>query len=107
MPDAVNMVTGNHTESAINPTADSVCDGDSTMANGIHAVAGIGPITFNTGIPQYRAWANQPIQTPVINALTTPTVYPPKSRISECHVLSNRTTRSLMRLCRTPAGFGN
>jgi hypothetical protein len=45
-----NIVTGNHA-SAITPTADTVDEGATTIARGIHAVAGIGPTTFSTGIP--------------------------------------------------------
>src|SRR5438094_664661 len=51
-PDAVNIVTGNHTASAINPAADTIAEGDTTIARGIHAVAGIGPTTLSSGIPQ-------------------------------------------------------
>ena len=72
IPDAVSIVTGNQTASAITPTAEQTADGESTIANGIHAVAGIGPITFSNGIPQYRARANHPMQIPLINAITTP-----------------------------------
>src|SRR2546426_720984 len=36
------------------------------MASGIHAVAGIGPITFSRGMPQYRARGNHPMQIPLI-----------------------------------------
>src|SRR6267143_4366270 len=52
MPEMVSIVTGNQTASATNPTAESVPDGESTIASGTHAVAGIGPTTFNNGIPQ-------------------------------------------------------
>src|SRR6476620_7799066 len=51
-PDAVSIVTGNHTASAINPAADIIAEGDTTIARGIHAVAGIGPTTLSSGIPQ-------------------------------------------------------
>src|SRR5437868_14512106 len=51
-PDAVNIVTGNHTASAINPAADTSAEGATTIARGIHAVAGIGPTTMSSGIPQ-------------------------------------------------------
>ena len=52
MPEAVSMVTGNQTASAIRPTAENVADGETTIARGIQAVAGIGPTTFSTGMPQ-------------------------------------------------------
>ena len=52
IPEAVNIVTGNHTASAINPAEDMIAEGDTTIAIGIHAVAGIGPTTFSRGIPQ-------------------------------------------------------
>ena len=52
MPDTVNMVTGNQTARAISATAENMALGEITMANGIQAVAGIGPTTFSTGIPQ-------------------------------------------------------
>jgi len=52
MPEAVSIVTGNQTASAINPTAENIADGETTIARGIQAVAGIGPTTFNNGIPQ-------------------------------------------------------
>ena len=52
IPEAVNIVTGNHTASATNPAADTIAEGATTIARGIHAVAGIGPTTFSTGIPQ-------------------------------------------------------
>ena len=52
MPDAVSIVTGNQTASAIRPIAETVALGETTIASGIHAVAGIGPTTFSTGIPQ-------------------------------------------------------
>ena len=52
MPDAVSIVTGNQTASAIRPVADKVAFGETTIASGIHAVAGIGPTTLSTGIPQ-------------------------------------------------------
>jgi hypothetical protein len=52
MPDAVNIVTGNQTASAINPADETVVEGATTIAKGIHAVAGIGPTTLSSGIPQ-------------------------------------------------------
>src|SRR5436190_6562818 len=52
IPDIVSIVTGNQTASATSPTADNMGLGDITIANGIHAVAGIGPTTFKNGIPQ-------------------------------------------------------
>src|SRR5258706_1299731 len=52
MPEAVSMVTGNQTASAIIPTAENRADGETTMARGIQAVAGMGPTTFSNGIPQ-------------------------------------------------------
>src|ERR1043165_2445973 len=83
-----------------------MAEGESTMASGIQAVAGIGPITFNNGIPQYRAGANQPMQTPVTSAMETPSAYPEKSSNSECQVLSNNNPRSLIMLSKTLAGLG-
>src|ERR1043166_398307 len=106
MPDAVNIVTGNQTASAITPTADQTAEGASTNASGIQAVAGIGPMTFKSGIPQYRAKANQPMQTPATRATATPRAYPPSSRMSECQVLSNSRWRSSTRLQSTVAGPG-
>ena len=52
IPEAVNIVTGNHTASAINPAEDIIAEGYTTIAIGIHAVAGIGPTTLSNGIPQ-------------------------------------------------------
>ena len=52
MPEAVSMVTGNQTARAISATAENIADGDRTIARGTQAVAGIGPTTFNSGIPQ-------------------------------------------------------
>ena len=52
IPDAVNIVTGNHTASAINAAAENMAEGETTIASGIHAVAGIGPTTLSNGIPQ-------------------------------------------------------
>jgi hypothetical protein len=52
MPDEVSMVTGNQTARAIKPTAETNELGEITIANGIQAVAGMGPITFSNGIPQ-------------------------------------------------------
>jgi hypothetical protein len=51
-PEAVSMVTGNQTASAISAIAENIADGESTIARGILAVAGIGPTIFRTGIPQ-------------------------------------------------------
>src|ERR1700704_4991663 len=106
MPEAVNIVTGNQTASAINPAADTRAEGETTIASGIHAVAGIGPIVLRIGIPQYRTMANQPIQTPLTRPNNTPRVYPLKSKNSECQVLSNKSSRSLTKLRRTAAGPG-
>src|ERR1043166_5024213 len=83
MPDAVSIVTGNQTASASRPADESVVEGETTMASGIHAVAGIGPTTFSTGIPQYRMEDDQPMQTPLINPTTTPRMYPLISMASE------------------------
>src|SRR6266446_10484861 len=47
MLEMVSIVTGHQTASATNPTAESVPDGERTIASGTHAVAGIGPTTFN------------------------------------------------------------
>src|SRR5207237_9339315 len=52
MPDAVNIVTGNQTASAISAVAEIRAEDETTMASGIHAVAGIGPTTLSKGIPQ-------------------------------------------------------
>jgi hypothetical protein len=52
IPEAVSIVTGNQTARAIRPIAEKSVEGETTMANGIHAVAGIGPMTFSKGIPQ-------------------------------------------------------
>ena len=52
MPEAVSIVTGNQTARAIRPMAENVAFGETTIASGIHAVAGIGPTTLRTGIPQ-------------------------------------------------------
>src|SRR5437764_1179515 len=52
MPDTVSIVTGNHTASAMMPTAEKRALGDTTIASGIQAVAGIGPRTFSSGMPQ-------------------------------------------------------
>src|ERR1041385_1204005 len=46
MPDIVSIVTGNQTARAIKPTAEKIGFGETTMASGIQAVAGIGPTTF-------------------------------------------------------------
>ena len=52
MPEAVSIVTGNQTASAMRPMADKLAEGETTIASGIQAVAGIGPTTFSSGIPQ-------------------------------------------------------
>src|SRR5437762_11225053 len=106
MPEAVNIVTGNQTANAISPTAENNAEGDSTMASGIQAVAGIGPTTLSKGMPQYRACGNQPMQMPLIRATATPRAYPARRSASECQVLSNRSARSFSRLCNTAAGLG-
>ena len=72
MPDAVNIVTGNQTARAISAAAEKTAEGETTMASGIHAVAGIGPTTLSTGIPQYRTGDDQPMQMPLIKPATTP-----------------------------------
>src|ERR1700758_4314443 len=104
MPDAVSIVTGNHTASAINPAADTVAEGDTTIASGIHAVAGIGPTTLSSGIPQYRTDVDQPMHTPLTSPTITPSVYPLRSKTSECQVLSSKSARSLTKLRKTTAG---
>src|SRR5438477_7252676 len=106
MPEAVSMVTGNQTANAISATAENIAEGDNTIASGIQAVAGIGPMIFKSGIPQYRAGANQPMQTPLTRATATPRAYPASKSLRECQVLSNNRPRSLIRLCSTPAGLG-
>src|SRR3954470_22691572 len=52
MPDAVSIVTGNQTARAMSEAAEKIAEGETTMASGIQAVAGIGPTTFRIGIPQ-------------------------------------------------------
>src|ERR1700704_6024845 len=42
MPDAVSIVTGNQTARAIRPAAEKTAEGETTMASGIPAGAGIG-----------------------------------------------------------------
>src|ERR1041385_3296855 len=106
MPEAVSIVTGNQTASAINPAADTTADGDNTIARGIQAVAGIGPTTLSSGIPQYRTGVDHPMQIPLIRPTSTPTVYPLRSNARECQVLSSKSARSLIRLRRTAAGPG-
>src|SRR6266571_4092903 len=64
MPEAVSIVTGNQTASAISPAAETIADGETTIARGIHAVAGIGPTILSIGIPQYRTGEDQPINIP-------------------------------------------
>src|SRR5438128_2130082 len=81
-------------------------DGETTIASGIQAVAGIGPTTLRIGIPQYLTGANQPMQTPLVRPITTPILYPARSRNNECQVLSNNRLRSLTKLRRTAAGPG-
>ena len=103
IPEIVNIDTGNHTASATNPVAEIAPEGDSTIASGTQAVAGIGPRIFSSGIPQYRAIGNHPIQTPVTSATTTPTVYPESSSRNEYHVLSASSFQSKTRLCTTAA----
>jgi len=48
--------------------------GDTTIASGIQAVAGIGPTTFRSGIPQYLIGDDQPMQIPLIKPPITPSV---------------------------------
>src|SRR4051812_15458706 len=43
IPDAVSIVTGNHTARATRLAAERTAEGEITIASGIHAVAGIGP----------------------------------------------------------------
>src|SRR5439155_1658868 len=100
------MVTGNQTANAMMPTAEDLGEGDRTIASGIHAVAGMGPTTFNSGMPQYLAWLNQPMHTPVTRATATPSAYPARSSRREFQALSNKEARSSIRLCSTPAGPG-
>src|SRR6185437_4490477 len=87
IPEAVSMVTGNQTASAISETAERSAEGKMTIASGIHAVAGIGPTIFKIGIPQYRALDDQPMMMPLISPEREPARYPPIRRISECQVL--------------------
>src|SRR2546430_10114318 len=100
------MVTGNHTASAINPAAETIADGETTIASGIHAVAGIGPTTLSNGIPQYRTGEDHPMKRPLIRPAITPRVYPLRSKTSECQVLSSKSPRSLIKLRMTAAGPG-
>src|SRR5262249_49513495 len=72
MPEAVTIVSGNHRASAIKPTAETIVEGATTIAKGIHAVAGIGPTTLSSGIPQYRTEVDHPMQTPLISPMITP-----------------------------------
>ena len=76
------------------------------MARGIQAVAGIGPTTLSTGIPQYRTGEDQPMQMPLMRPAITPRVYPLRSKRRECQVLSSKRTRSLIKLRSTAAGPG-
>src|SRR5437588_4843962 len=98
IPEAVSIVTGNQTASAINAADETIADGERTIANGIQAVAGIGPTTFRSGIPQYLIGDDQPMQIPLIKPPITPSVYPLKSKARECQVLSSKRTRSLIKL---------
>src|SRR5256886_9224577 len=52
IPDAVSIVTGNQTAREISAAAEKTAEGETTIASGIHAVAGIGPTILSTGIPQ-------------------------------------------------------
>ncbi len=52
MPELVSIVIGNHTASAISAAPEVKPVGKSIIDRGIHAVAGIGPSTFSTGMPQ-------------------------------------------------------
>src|SRR5262249_9315790 len=90
----------------IKPIADNTPEGERTIAKGIQAVAGMGPTTFSKGIPQYRARHDQPIQTPVTNAIVVPRTYPPSKSNNECHVLSKSSRRSFNRFCSTAGGLG-
>src|ERR1043165_2253008 len=106
MPEAVSIVTGNQTASAMRAAEEMTAEGKTTKANGIQAVAGIGPTIFNTGIPQYRMRVDQPMQMPLTNPEITPRQYPLNKSARECHVLSKSRARSLIMLCRTAAGPG-
>src|SRR5438067_13520073 len=46
------------------------------------------------------------MHTPLTSPTTTPSVYPLKSKTSECQVLSSKSARSLIRLRKTAAGPG-
>src|SRR6266704_1735035 len=46
------------------------------------------------------------MHTPPTSQTTTPSVYPLKSKTSECQVLSSKSARSLIRLRKTAAGPG-
>ena len=46
MPEAVSMATGNQTATAMRPMPENVASGERTMASGIQAVAGMGPVNM-------------------------------------------------------------
>ena len=98
MPEAVSIVTGNQTAKAISPTAENSADGRTTIASGIHAVAGIGPTTLRAAFPSSGrgepADANAGDQ-----RKRTPNHITAESSHNELHVLSSKTSRSSMRLC--------
>ena len=52
MPEAVSIVTGNQTASAIRAHAGDEGVGEQHHRQRDEAVAGIGPTTFRTGMPQ-------------------------------------------------------
>src|SRR6185312_1844735 len=71
-PDAVSIVTGNHTASAINAAPEKNELLKTAIARGISAVAGIGPTSLSTGMPQYRTRDDQPMDTPLIRPSAVP-----------------------------------
>src|SRR3954463_2245160 len=50
--DAVSMLTGNQTARAMTPMEENRGEGERTMARGIQAGAGIGPMILSRGMPQ-------------------------------------------------------
>src|SRR5690348_12746081 len=88
IPDALSMVTGNQTASAIRNTPAEIDCGKITSAIGIHAVAGMGPTIFSNGIPQYLALPDHPMVIPLTSPERVPREKPSTRSTSECQVLS-------------------
>ena len=73
MPETVSIVTGNQTASAMRPIAESVAvRRATTMARGIHAVAGIGPDHFQDRHAPVARRGEPADQTPVTSPSSTP-----------------------------------